>query len=288
MTLILDGKKAQQYILEELKEEIIVLKEQWVFPWLVTILVWDNPASISYVTAKQKIAESIGIHSIGVTLPDSITQEALLTVIELYNSDPTISWILVQAPLPAHIDALRIFSSIDPKKDVDCFNPETIGRMFLWMSWLHSCTPAWVLALLQYYHITTVGKHVVIVGRSNLVGKPLASLLAMKGDTANATVTLCHSATLDLSHFTRQADILVAATGQVGMITADMVKEWVVVIDVGITRVWYAASGKALLRGDIDTEVFKKASAMTPVPGGVGPMTIAMLMKNTVYAAKCF
>ena len=286
---IIDGKLIAQQIRQELKAEVERLhREDGLQPGLGVVLVGDDPASASYVTAKEAACAEIGIYSADHRLPASTTQAELLALVQRLNEDPRIHGILVQLPLPRHLDESAVLLAIDPEKDVDGFHPVNVGRMVLGEPAFLSCTPHGVLQLLQRSGVRLAGSHVVIVGRSNIVGKPLANMLIQKGPLGNATVTVCHTRTADLAHHTRQADILVAAAGQPRMITADMVREGAVVIDVGVNRVADASrkSGFRLV-GDVDFEaVSAKASLITPVPGGVGPMTITMLLHNTVASAR--
>jgi len=286
---IIDGKKISAEIKNELKVQIEELKKQGKnVPGLAAILVGDNPASRIYVSSKSKSCQEIGMRSIVETLSSDISQNELLEIIKRYNEDDNYHGILVQLPLPKHIDEDKIIEAIAPEKDVDGFHPVSVGNLVIGKDTLVSCTPAGIQELLKRYNIETQGKHVVVVGRSNIVGKPIANLLLQKNKFANSVVTVCHSAAKDLSVFTRQADILIAAIGKAEMIKADMVKEGVVVIDVGINRVDDPSSTKGYkIVGDVAfEEVSKKSSFITPVPGGVGPMTIAMLLSNTFKAYK--
>jgi len=284
---IIDGKKVAADIRAELKTKIDQLKtEDKALPGLVTILVGEDPASKVYVRMKHKACEEVGINSRAEVLDTSITETELLKLIEQYNNDPLFHGILVQLPLPKHINEDAVIEAISPAKDVDGFHPINVGKMVIGKETFFPCTPHGVVELLQRYDITTKGKHVVVVGRSNIVGKPVANLLLQKKEGANAIVTVCHSAAEDLSYHTKQADILIAAIGRPEFIKEDMVKEGCIVIDVGVNRVDDSTSKKGYkLVGDVDFEnVSKKASYITPVPGGVGPMTIAMLLKNTYLA----
>jgi methylenetetrahydrofolate dehydrogenase (NADP+)/methenyltetrahydrofolate cyclohydrolase len=285
---IIDGKQVAADIRAELKEEIIRLKERGVVPGLGVILVGEDPASQSYVTSKERACGEIGIYSDDNRLPAQTSQEELMTLVERMNGDPRINGILVQLPLPRHLNEAQVLLSIDPDKDVDGFHPVNVGKMVIGEKAFLPCTPHGVVQLLVRSGVTLDGANVVIVGRSNIVGKPLANMLIQKGPTGNATVTVCHTRTRDLAHYTRQADIVIAAAGRPGTITADMVRDGVVVIDVGVNRV-EDATKKAGYRlvGDVDFEAVKeKASLITPVPGGVGPMTITMLLYNTVVSAQ--
>jgi methylenetetrahydrofolate dehydrogenase (NADP+)/methenyltetrahydrofolate cyclohydrolase len=285
---IIDGKQVAADIRAELKSEITSLKSRGIVPGLGVILVGDDPASVSYVTGKERTCDELGIYSDHSHLPAQTTQAELLGVIGRLNNDPKINGILVQLPLPSHLDELAAIFAIDPAKDVDGIHPVSIGKMVTGQKAFLPCTPHGVVHLLMRGGVKIDGSHVVIVGRSNIVGKPLANMLIQKSPTANATVTVCHTRTKNLAAYTRQADILIAAMGRPRTITADMVKEGATVIDVGVSRV-DDPSKKAGYRlvGDVDFEAVKeKASLITPVPGGVGPMTITMLMYNTVESAK--
>lgn len=285
---IISGTEVAKEIREELKAEIIELKEKHnIVPGLVTILVGEDPASQSYVAAKNKTAHAIGIHSEQITLNEDTSEEELLSLVKKYNDDDSINGILVQLPLPKHIDEGKVLNAIDPDKDVDGFHPVNIGRMVLGEQCFLPCTPHGVLELLARSGVETSGAEVVILGRSNIVGKPMANLMLQKRESGNATITLCHTRTRDMAEHCRRADIIVAAAGVPKLVTADMVKNGVAVMDVGVNRIGVTESGKAKLAGDVDFEgVKEKASVITPVPGGVGPMTITMLMKNTVQSAK--
>jgi methylenetetrahydrofolate dehydrogenase (NADP+) / methenyltetrahydrofolate cyclohydrolase len=285
---LISGVEIARQIREELKGETGRLKEKCkVTPGLVTILVGQNPVSMSYVTAKQKAAREIGFHSVQENRPETMTEYELLALIERYNRDPKIHGILVQLPLPRHINETKVLYAIDPKKDVDGFHPLNMGKMVIGEADYLPCTPAGIQQLLIRSGVKTDGAEVVIVGRSNIVGKPIANILLQKKPGANATVTICHTGTKEMASHTRRADILIVAAGRPKAITADMVKEGVVVIDVGVNRIGMTPDGKALLCGDVDFETVKQKAAMiTPVPGGVGPMTITMLMMNTLKAAK--
>lgn len=285
---IISGTETAKAIREELKKEVAELANK-VVPGLVTILVGEDPASQSYVAAKNKTAHALGIHSEQVTLDAETSEEDLLAMVEKYNNDEKIHGILVQLPLPKHIDEAKILNAINPDKDVDGFHPVNVGRMVLGEQCFLPCTPHGVLELLARSGVETSGAEVVVVGRSNIVGKPVANLMLQKREAGNATVTLCHTRTKDMDFHTKRADILIVAAGVANMIKADQVKEGVVVIDVGVNRVGMTESGKAKLAGDVDFDSVKeKAAAITPVPGGVGPMTITMLMKNTVQSARQF
>jgi methylenetetrahydrofolate dehydrogenase (NADP+)/methenyltetrahydrofolate cyclohydrolase len=285
---LINGNEVAQQIREELKQEVTQIKEKYnVTPGLVTILVGESPASISYVTAKQKTSKELGFYSIQDNQPANITEEELLKLIDKYNQDPKIHGILVQLPLPKHINETKILYAIDPKKDVDGFHPVNVGKLMIGEADFLPCTPAGIQQLLIRSGTKIDGAEVVVVGRSNIVGKPITNILLQKQKGANATVTICHTGTKDMAFHTKRADILIVAAGKPKAVTADMVKEGVVVIDVGVNRIGMTPEGKAKLCGDVDFDgVKEKASAITPVPGGVGPMTITMLMMNTVKAAK--
>jgi len=285
---IISGVEVAKAIREELKKEVEILKEKHgVTPGLVTILVGEDPASVSYVTAKQKTSKELGFYSVQDNQPADISEEQLLKLIDTYNHDPKIHGILVQLPLPKQINESKVLYAIDPKKDVDGFHPVNVGKLMIGEADYLPCTPAGIQQLLIRSGVETKGAEVVVVGRSNIVGKPIANILLQKQKGANATVTVCHTATRDIAFHTRRADILIVAAGKPKAVTADMVKEGAVVIDVGVNRIGMTESGKAILCGDVDFDgVKEKASMITPVPGGVGPMTITMLMMNTVKAAK--
>ena len=278
MATIIDGKKVSAEYRVEIAKRSQALTAEGVTPSLAVILVGNDPASAVYVRNKHKACLETGITPIQLTYGEDITEEDLLRQIDRLNADDSVDGILVQLPLPKHIRASEVIARIDPRKDVDAFTYESIGRIVDGRYGFLPCTPAGIMKLLEYYSVDPTGKNCVVVGRSNIVGKPMALLML----NANATVTVCHSKTVNVSEITRSADILVAAVGRAGFITADMVKEGAVVIDVGINR---CEDGK--LRGDVDFDgVFDKVSMITPVPGGVGPMTITMLMDNTVKSAK--
>jgi methylenetetrahydrofolate dehydrogenase (NADP+)/methenyltetrahydrofolate cyclohydrolase len=285
---IIDGRKISAEIVADLKQRIGRLGEQGIDPGLAFVIVGDNPASISYVRLKEQLCAEIGLRSETFKLPVETTQDQLLGLVEAVNMDPYWNGMIVQLPLPPQIDPNVIASAIDPEKDADAFHPYNVGRILAGVPGPRPPTPAGVQELLMRSGNDPAGKHVVIVGRSNLVGKPLAALLIQKAPGGNATVTICHTATKDLASHTRMADIIVAAAGVVNAITADMVKPGAVVIDVGTNRVDDATKRAGYrLVGDVDFEAVKEvASAITPVPGGVGPMTVTMLLANTVEAAE--
>ncbi len=287
MPVIIDGKSIAAEIREGVKREVTELNTNGKTPGLAVILVGEDPASQSYVRMKNKACAAAGMHSITDNLPADISQAALLQKIEEYNQDPAFHGLLVQLPLPAHIDTQMIIESVNPLKDVDCFHPYNTGRLMIGQPVFLPATPAGIVELLWQSGIELSGKHVVILGRSNIVGKPLAMMLAQKNPRANAIVTLVHSAAEDISRFTREADILIAAVGRPEIVKGDMVKEGVAVIDVGTNRVEADNEKGYRVVGDVAfDEVAEKASAITPVPGGVGPMTIAMLLRNTIQAFK--
>jgi len=285
---IISGTEVAKQIREELKEEIAQLKEKHnLVPGLVTVLVGEDPASQVYVGQKEKTSQALGIYSERYDLPADTGQEELLALVDKLNRDPKIHGILVQLPLPKHINETEVLYAIDPKKDVDGFHPVNVGKLMIGEPDYMPCTPHGIQQLLVRSGVKTDGAEVVVVGRSNIVGKPIANIMLQKRAGANATVTVCHTATRDMAFHTRRADILIVAAGKPKAITADMVKDGAVVIDVGVNRIGKTAEGKAILSGDVDFEAVKeKAAAITPVPGGVGPMTITMLMQNTVRAAK--
>ena len=285
---IIDGRKIAESIRANLAKEIEELKKQGVIPGLSVILVGENPASQVYVRMKNKACHKIGIYSEQNTLQADISEEELLKKIEELNNDDKINGILVQLPLPSHIDEHKVLNSIIPEKDVDGFHPVNLGKLMIGLEGFKPCTPYGVQKMLVHAGISIEGAHVVVVGRSNIVGKPVANILLQKMKDANATVTVCHSRTKDLGQITRQADILIAAIGRPEMITKDMVKEGAVVIDVGVNRVDDSDTEKGYrLVGDVKfDEVSEKCKAISPVPGGVGPMTITMLLYNTVQSAK--
>jgi methylenetetrahydrofolate dehydrogenase (NADP+)/methenyltetrahydrofolate cyclohydrolase len=289
MPEIIDGRVIAEKVYVDLRNEIAELKASGITPGLAVVLVGDDPASRAYVRSKDKMCRELGLHSLKLELPTSTTQNELLTRVEELNCDSKIHGILVQSPPPAHIDEAAIVRALDPRKDVDGFHPENVAKLVLDDSTgFVPCTPLGVQRLLIESKVGISGAHVVVLGRSMIVGKPLALLLMQKKTNANATVTVVHSRSRDLAEITRSADIVVAAIGRAGFLKADHVRDGAVVIDVGINRVDDAATDRGYrLVGDVAfEEVSKKASAITPVPGGVGPMTIAMLMSNTVKAAR--
>ena len=277
MAKIFDGKAVREYNLDKIAEQVTVLKEKGVLPTLAVIIVGSDPASRIYVNNKKAACERTGMRSLEYALPEETTTEELLELIDKLNADKEVNGILCQLPVPKHIDKNAVLERILPEKDVDCFHPENVGRLSIGNGELVPCTPMGIVKLLEYENIDPTGKHCVIIGRSDIVGKPMAMLMLAR----NATVSICHSKTVNLAEITKQADILVAAVGIAKFVKADMVKEGAIVLDVGMDR---DENGK--LCGDVDfDEVKEKASFITPVPGGVGPMTIAMLMRNTLTAA---
>lgn len=284
--MILDGKTMAADLRRETAEEAARLTAHGHQPGLAVILAGENPASVSYVKAKEKACKECGIRSFPVRLPATVSQEELLAEVRRLNEDPAVHGILVQLPLPAGLDAQAVIRTIAPEKDVDGFHPVSLGRLTIGLPTFLPCTPAGIVEMLRRAGVKTQGKHAVVVGRSNIVGKPVAQLLARKG--VDCTVTVCHTATEDLGAYTRQADILVVAAGAPNTVRAGMVKEGAIVIDVGVNRVPDPSRAKGYrLCGDVDFDAVEpSASLITPVPGGVGPMTIAMLMRNTIQAAK--
>ncbi len=284
---LIDGKIVSNQVKEEVREETEKLIARGIKPGLIVVLVGEDPASAVYVRNKSKACEKAGIVSETIKLPEDTSEEDLLNLIEQLNKDPQYHGILVQLPLPDHINETKVIELINPLKDVDCFHPVNVGKLVSGQPYVLPCTPAGILRLLQANDISTEGKHVVIIGRSNIVGKPLANLLIQKSPQANSTVTVVHSRTKNIAHYTRQADILIAAMGKANFVTEDMIKENVVIIDVGINRISADNEKGYILAGDVDfNNVLPKVSKITPVPGGVGPMTIAMLLKNTLAAAE--
>lgn len=285
---IIDGKQVAADMRAELKTEVAKLKEQGVVPGLAVVLVGEDPASKSYVTAKEKACEEIGIYSDDNRLPADTTEEQLLKLVNKLNKDKKINGILVQLPLPKHINESKVLLAIDPDKDVDGFHPMNVGKMVVGEKAFLPCTPHGVIQMLLRSNVKLDGAEVVVVGRSNIVGKPVANMLIQKAKTGNATVTVCHTRTKNLAEHVKRADIIIAAAGRPKTITADMVKDGAVVIDVGVNRIEDSTKKFGFrLVGDVDFEAVKeKASLITPVPGGVGPMTITMLLYNTVESAK--
>ena len=283
--VIIDGKQVAADVRAEVAAKVAELKTKGISPCLAVILVGENPASVSYVTGKQKALAEVGMVDRSVHLPESTSEEELLKLIDELNADKTVHGILVQLPLPKHINEEKVIMAISPEKDVDGFHPVSVGNLMIGRPGFLPCTPHGIIVLLKKMGIETSGKHAVVIGRSNIVGKPVSILLARKD--VNCTVTMCHTGTKDMGAITRQADIIVVASGHPHTLTADMVSEGAVIIDVGVNRIPDASkkSGFRLI-GDCDfDDLVEKASYITPVPGGVGPMTIAMLMQNTLESA---
>ena len=277
---ILDGKKLSEKIKSEVKKEVEVLKSKNLTPGLAVILVGNDPASQTYVRMKKEACQKVGIYSVVHEFPENISEKELFSTIDMINENPNIHGLLIQLPLPSHIDTTKVLERVSPAKDVDGFHPYNMGRLVEGLDTFAPCTPLGVMELLEEYKIDVYSKDVCVVGASNIVGKPMWALLVNK----MASVDICHIATKDLKEHTKKADIVIVGVGKVNLITSDMIKEGAVVVDIGINKL---PNGK--LVGDVDFEnVSKKASFITPVPGGVGPMTIAMLLKNTVKAAKKF
>jgi len=285
---LISGNEVSSSIYGELKDRIAALRSKGIIPGLAVVLVGEDPASQVYVRMKGKKCEELGMHSVTIVLPADTSESDLLRKVDELNKDPKIHGFLVQLPLPKHVDEDKVIDAIDPKKDVDGFHPHNVGKMLIGDPLFLPATPAGVQQMLIRSGIETSGKHVVIVGRSNIVGKPMAAMLVQKGKGADSTITVVHSRTKDLAEHTKRADILIVAMGKAKFVTKDMVKEGAVVIDVGTNRIDDPTSEKgSRLVGDVDFDAVKdKTSAITPVPGGVGPMTICMLMANTVKAAE--
>jgi methylenetetrahydrofolate dehydrogenase (NADP+)/methenyltetrahydrofolate cyclohydrolase len=288
---LISGTEISKAILEEIKQEVNEMKDKTgKVPGLVTILVGENPASISYVTLKVRTALNLGFNEIQDNQPEDISQEDLLALIDKYNNDPEINGILVQLPLPKHIDDKKVLNAIDPDKDVDAFHPVNVGRLMIGGDEIRflPCTPAGIQELIVRSGTETKGAEVVVVGRSNIVGKPIAMMMAQKGVGANSTVTIVHTGTQDLATHCKRADILVVAAGVPNLVKPEWIKPGSTVIDVGVNRIGKnEKTGKAILRGDVDFAKAKEiAGKITPVPGGVGPMTICMLMRNTLRSAQ--
>jgi len=286
---ILDGKKLSQQIKEEIKQAVSLRKEKGEkIPHLAAVLVGNDGASLTYVGSKVRSCEQVGFKSTLIRLESAITEDALLKKIKELNDDDTLDGYIVQLPLPKHIDEEKILLAVDPKKDVDGFHPSNFGRMALEMDSFIPATPFGIMEMLRRNEVDISGKHCIVIGRSHIVGRPISILMSQKGNPGNATVTLAHSRTKNIEQLTQKADIIVSALGIPEFLKADMVKEGVIVIDVGITRVPDASHPKGyVIKGDVDfDEVSKKSSYITPVPGGVGPMTIAMLLKNTLLSSE--
>jgi methylenetetrahydrofolate dehydrogenase (NADP+) / methenyltetrahydrofolate cyclohydrolase len=287
MARIIDGKAIAADVRSRIAEGVSAIRSRTsVHPHLALLLVGDDPASHVYVRNKGKACEEVGMRSTIVRLPATASEADVLAIVTAWNVDPTVHGILVQLPLPRHINDQNVILAINPDKDVDGFHPVNAGRLLIGSPGFVPCTPAGILELLRVANVETSGRHAVVIGRSNIVGKPIATLLAQKRPQGNATVTMCHTGTVDLAYHTRHADIIVAAVGVAGLITANHVKPGVTVIDVGMNRIDRPDGGTRLV-GDVDFDsVAPLASAITPVPGGVGPMTIAMLLSNTLHAAE--
>ena len=284
---ILDGKKISNDIKDEITTTVAHMKAKGEkTPHLAAVIVGQDGASLTYVGSKVRACARVGFESTLIQLPDDITQDDLLNKIQELNQDAEIDGFIVQLPLPKHIDTQAILLAVDPKKDVDGFHPENFGKLALDMETFIPATPFGIMELLKRYDIETSGKHTVVIGRSHIVGRPMSILMSRKGQPGDSTVTLTHSRTKDLAHYTREADIVISALGVPNFLTSDMVKKGVVIIDVGITRVPDANAAKGyVITGDVNfAEVSEKTSYITPVPGGVGPMTIAMLLQNTLLA----
>ncbi len=282
---LIDGKLVSKKILDEIKLEVL---NSSIKPGLALILVGNDPASEIYVNMKSKMCAELGYFSVIQKLPETAPESEVLELIEKFNENPEVHGILVQCPLPKHLNEPKILENVSYKKDVDGLHPINAGRLFIGEKSFVPCTPAGIIELFKHYNIDTAGKNVVVIGRSNLVGKPISGLLMQKNKHANATVTICHSATKNISEYTKMADIIVAAMGSAKFLKADMIKSGVIIIDVGTNRIEDASAKRGYkLVGDVDFETcIVKASMITPVPGGVGPMTIAMLMKNTLSSAQ--
>ena len=285
---IISGKDVAQTIRAELSAEVAELKHKHgIVPGLCTVLVGEDPASVSYVTAKGKACADLGMKSSHHELPAETSEDELLKLVDQLNHDDEVHGILVQLPLPKHINESKVLLAIDPNKDVDGFHPVNVGRLVIGEELFPPCTPAGIQELIVRSGTPTAGAEVVIVGRSNIVGKPIAIMMLQKKAGANATVTVCHTRTRDMAAHTKRADILIVAAGKQNAVTAEMVKPGATVIDVGVNRIGFTSSGKAKLVGDVDFEAVKEvAGQITPVPGGVGPLTITMLLRNTLTAAR--
>jgi len=286
--IILTGKAVAEAVKDGLKDRIAVLKQHGVIPGLTVILVGEDPGSQSYVRSKERQSGKLGFKSEVIRLVAETSEAEVLALVEQLNQDDTVHGILVQLPLPKHINSQKVIETISSKKDVDGFHPVSMGKLVLGLDGFVPCTPAGIVEMIKYYGIETRGKHLVVIGRSNIVGKPMANLMLQKSEHANCTVTLCHTATPDMSLYTKMADILVVAAGVPQYVGPEMVKEGVVVFDVGINRIEAPETEKGYrIVGDVDYDaVLAKTSAITPVPGGVGLMTVAMLLSNTVKSAE--
>ena len=284
---LIRGNEIKKLVHEQVKNDVEDLKKKGITPGLAVVLVGEDPASAIYVRNKNKACEAVGIYSDTINMDASTSQEKLIGFISELNQDRKFNGILVQLPLPGQINEKTILETVSPEKDVDCFHPENVGRLVAGEPYVLPCTPAGIMEMLKASNINPSGKHAVVIGRSNIVGKPMANLLMQKAENANATVTVVHSRTQNIADYIRRADILIAAMGKAHFVTADMVKEGAVVIDVGMNRIpWDNEKGSKLV-GDVDFDsVLPKVSKISPVPGGVGPMTIAMLLKNTVTVTR--
>ena len=284
---LIRGSEIKKLVHEQVKSDVEDLKKKGITPGLVVVLVGEDPASAIYVRNKNKACEAVGIYSETIHMDATTSQEKLIGFISELNQDRKFNGILVQLPLPGQINEKTILETVSPEKDVDCFHPQNVGRLVAGEPYVLPCTPAGIMEMLKVSNCNPSGKHVVVIGRSNIVGKPMANLLMQKAENANATVTVVHSRTQNIADYIRQADILIAAMGKAHFVTADMVKEGAVVIDVGMNRIpWDNEKGSKLV-GDVDFDsVLPKVSKITPVPGGVGPMTIAMLLRNTVTVTR--
>ncbi len=286
---IIDGAAVAGRLRSQLSADVATLKHDGIVPKLAVVLIGDDPASAVYVAAKGRACVEVGMDESTILLPSSTAQQELMCLLDSLNADPFVHGILVQSPFPPHIDAAAVIRRIDPSKDVDGFHPLNVGKLLAGdRDGFAPCTPAGIQELIRVSNIHTMGANCVVVGRSNIVGKPMAALMVQDGTAANATVTICHRYTVDLASYTRRADILITAVGKPGLITADMVKPGAAVLDVGITRIADATRKSGTrLAGDVDFAAVREvAGHITPVPGGVGPMTIAMLLRNTVHAAQ--
>jgi methylenetetrahydrofolate dehydrogenase (NADP+)/methenyltetrahydrofolate cyclohydrolase len=284
---LIDGRKVSQQLREKIAKSVEELKTKNIKPGLIVVLIGDDPASTIYVRNKEQSAQKLGMYSETIRLDATTSQEELLKLINKINSDNKFNGILIQLPLPKYINEEIILKSINPQKDVDCFHPENVGRLVIGNPYLLPCTPAGIIELLKAYDISPAGKHVVIAGRSNIVGKPMANILVQKNEYANATISVVHSRTKNIEKYFKNADIIIAAMGNAQFIKASMVKEGAVIIDVGMNRIAADNEKGYKLVGDADfDELLPKVSKITPVPGGVGPMTITMLLYNTVRACK--
>ena len=285
--IILSGKEVSASVYESLKDKIENLRKNKIIPGLAVVLVGEDPASQVYVRSKTKTFKNLNLHTETFRLSSDVSEESLLSLIKKLNQNPLFHGILVQLPLPKHINSNSVINAIAPHKDVDGFHPENAGLLAIGRPRFIPCTPKGIMRILQHYKINLKGKHIVIIGRSNIVGRPISILTSLKTERANGTTTLCHSSTPNIENYTRNASVIIVALGVPGFLTADMVKEDTIVIDVGINRVDDSSNKGYKLVGDVEWDgVSRKVSAITPVPGGVGPMTIAMLVENTIEAAE--